>query len=826
MAITLNLRDRCAALLTLVMLAGPASGQGLSLADQPLLADRDKLLRGIADANRRELGERLMRPTEIPRTPLRPVVPVAPSGMAAGNPPAPIAPGVVPVTRPDRNLLRERLAENAVIGARANLLPAPRAIAALRRATARDDSGGAVSVLQFSRRLTPTDRAALADQGIGVEGFAGGSSYIVSLPPDAALPDAVAGILREGRVLDARAKLRANLRLDPDDPAAEASDATGTYLLRLSSDTALQGLRAALGERGATAIEEVAGGLIALKAAPGDLEAIAGLGDVVAIDAGPPPFLALTDGVREAVGLSSLQTLDVIGDAPTFGGYLGTGVRIAIFDEQVDAANHDFCALVDGPRPRFFRPVVRSEVCIDDFHSLDGPEFFPVGELHGTQVASVAAGSGANTPVEGGFGGQPTFGLRGVAPAAILGNYDHEHATRTPLGYYALALLDDRADLSNHSYVESHGLYSEISAFLDQILSGRATEVASASPDSPPRPLPARPQVWAAGNNALVAARGTARTGYHSVFTQAKNTISVGSYDTTTGEVSRFSSLGPTFDGRIKPDLVAPGCHDSRISASEGGVRMAAAGFQGYMRDCGTSMAAPVVAGTIALMTEAAGPGASLPPSAFKAILIATAQDLMRTEPAGDEPPNTDTGTPLVYHRGPDFATGFGLLDAAAAVRLIATPGALHVSDVSDAAPGRSVCFELAADHGNLRLAMAWDDPPAAATDFASTYLINDLDLVLTAPDGTRHFPWTLPPPPLPDDLDRILDGEPDPLAAGDIRPALRDGEPDRVNTVELVEVDAPEAGIWRADVTAPILGDGPQVFSLAGDVMMRDCED
>ena len=71
--------------------------------------------------------------------------------------------------------------------------------------------------------------------------------------------------------------------------------------------------------------------------------------------------------------------------------------------------------------------------------------------------------------------------------------------------------------------------------------------------------------------------------------------------------VSYFSSKGPTGDGRLKPDLVAPG---ERITSCGAGKRLAkartVANAQGngatayYMEDSGTSMAAPHVSGAIA----------------------------------------------------------------------------------------------------------------------------------------------------------------------------------------------------------------------------------
>jgi serine protease AprX len=71
--------------------------------------------------------------------------------------------------------------------------------------------------------------------------------------------------------------------------------------------------------------------------------------------------------------------------------------------------------------------------------------------------------------------------------------------------------------------------------------------------------------------------------------------------------VSYFSSKGPTGDGRLKPDLVAPG---ERITSAAAGKALASA-FPGaeppdpartavYVEDSGTSMAAPHVSGVVA----------------------------------------------------------------------------------------------------------------------------------------------------------------------------------------------------------------------------------
>jgi len=83
-------------------------------------------------------------------------------------------------------------------------------------------------------------------------------------------------------------------------------------------------------------------------------------------------------------------------------------------------------------------------------------------------------------------------------------------------------------------------------------------------------------------------------------------TIAVGAYDAHRGDQSlaSFSSSGPTRDGRQKPDIVAPGV---QVLAARSRPKNESALSSLTTRMSGTSMAAPHVAGTVALMFAAAG---------------------------------------------------------------------------------------------------------------------------------------------------------------------------------------------------------------------------
>ena len=280
-------------------------------------------------------------------------------------------------------------------------------------------------------------------------------------------------------------------------------------------------------------------------------------------------------------------------------------------------------------------------------------------------------------------------------------------------------------------------------------------------------------------------------------------------------KLSSFSSVGPTNDGRIKPDFVSNGGDFN----SQGGVRVYSAGKgkQGDPQDnpraygfsVGTSMAAPVVTGIIALLNEQAPKNnINMNAAVVKALLAQTADDVVKgANNYRDTITITGNSSRVYAHRGPDYMTGWGVPNAERAVNLMdcARPSELfdctdgvgiYEGTVTDTSTTVEIEFDVDVDQNMkdpLKVTLAWIDPPGNPENDPENLpnnranpipqLVNDVDLVLIDPADQEHDPWL---------LDRTMPSE-----------AATTGD-DNLNTIEQVVVEANDVipGTWKARVT------------------------
>ncbi len=519
---------------------------------------------------------------------------------------------------------------------------------------------------------------------------------------------------------------------------------------------------------------------------PSQLDALLALDVVEFVEEVPPPSRPLNDHSRAVTHTDAVQGLqfDVGGvPGPTYTGRTGSGIRIGICDLGIVAGHLDFVAAENR------------------FYGYPNPWGT---SSHGTFVASIAAGNGNAKPAD--------LLRRGHAPKAMIGDYIYFNGV---LAEYQKALgtgpFDDGTDVTNHSYSVGW-FYSSQNGGIDDIVCGID--------------VPARPLVWGAGNNGFKNNDGSAQTGYYSLTMLSKNPICVGSIDAVDGRVSEFSSRGPTIDGRIKPDLVAPGSFDH---ANDDGISAAnSQGPEPYRKDHGTSFAAPAVTGIIALMMEEIGPSQeSVLPSTFKALLVHSAEDLFQVDAVSADPEDrgftydeVDTNEQPLYHAGPDFSTGWGLVNAEAAVDLTSKQSRWLQCTIGSGV--QTWCIEVPIGTSELKVVLAWDDSASEYYELDSTpRLLNDLDLVLVDPTGLDHRSYRLDPPAEnPNNDPRIALSS---IVAA--TPATDATTHDAVNNVEMVRVSNPMNGVWevRVDFSKSTLG-GTQNYSLVASQDIIAC--
>jgi serine protease AprX len=284
----------------------------------------------------------------------------------------------------------------------------------------------------------------------------------------------------------------------------------------------------------------------------------------------------------------------------------GAGVEICVVDTGVDPGHEQ----LDSKAPIPFLDLVNDRTTAYD------------DQGHGTHVASIAAGDGT--------GGSIAALFNGVAPDAevsavkVLSSTGVGQDSDVVLGveWCAARPSVDVINVSVTSPLGSDGL-DAISQAVDAAVTDEGMVVVAAAGNTGDLP-------------GSVASPAAAR--------QAIAVGAVAEWSAPLGEPWRsegvylapFSSRGPTSDGRVKPDIVAPGVSIAAASANS---------TASYEVKDGTSMASPFVAGLAALILERQP---AWTPSQVRSAILGTAYDV---------------GAP-----GKDPEWGAGLVDGRAAV--------------------------------------------------------------------------------------------------------------------------------------------------------------
>jgi serine protease AprX len=299
-------------------------------------------------------------------------------------------------------------------------------------------------------------------------------------------------------------------------------------------------------------------------------------------------------------------------------GYDGAGVGVAVIDSGITSWHDDLT--YNGGNPAV--QVVGNQRVAHFMDFVNGQTSPYDDNGHGTHVSGTIAGNGYNSS-----------GRRaGIAPAAHI---------------ISLKVLDQ----------QGAGYISDVIAALEYAVQHRAAynirvinlSVGAAVSESyltDPLTLAAKQAVdagivvvTAAGN---LGRNGAGQTQYGGITAPGNApwvlTVGASSHQGTVWRnddvIGGYSSRGPTaVDYLAKPDVVAPGTGTVSLSAPGSVMYLTKAayllrgtgllGFKPYLSLTGTSMAAPVVSGTVALMLQA---NPNLTPNLVKAIIQYTAQ--------------------------------------------------------------------------------------------------------------------------------------------------------------------------------------------------------
>ena len=462
----------------------------------------------------------------------------------------------------------------------------------------------------------------------------------------------------------------------------------------------------------------------------GKIAELAALPNVVNIEAWNAPWLA---DERSAQILAGQLASDARGPTgPGYSTWLQAHGFTSKFNFAIDVADSGIdrgATTADKLHPDFLDADHQSRVLYArDYTSEQDPADV---DGHGTINASIAAGGSISAATGMRDADGYNFGL-GTAPFALLG------ASKIFQSTGRFDLVDPFSTLISNAYIagarissNSWGNNANAYTIDSQEYDLRVRDAVPTQPGNQELSIS-----FAAGN-----AGDTQRVGAPST---AKNVISVAASessrkDGTDGcgvdnsdsdnatEMAFFSSGGPLFDGRIKPDITAPGTHiqgaasqnpsfdGTGVCGADLGAPFFPANQTLYTWSSGTSHSTPQVAGAAALarqffLNRGDDPSAAL----IKALLLATPTYLTGTGAGGDLP----------HHR-----QGWGLLDLGRAFDTVPKIFVNQSTTFGDTGQDFIFTGEVKDPTQPFRVTLAWTDAPGFS---GAAPWVNDLDLEVT----------------------------------------------------------------------------------------------
>ncbi|MBN17031.1 MAG: hypothetical protein CMB37_02575 [Euryarchaeota archaeon] len=473
---------------------------------------------------------------------------------------------------------------------------------------------------------------------------------------------------------------------------------------------------------------------------------IIGLGEIATVAANPAlswlslePILSIDNNKAvEHMRADDVSNYFVIG-------LNGSGHSITVADSGIDRDHGDFNGRIDH-----VESVIWGDSSTEDMHSG-----------HGTHVLCTVLGDASRG------------GYAGVAPQATLRFQAMEDDSSGEFGGVSMDTLVRKAYEGN-SYIHTNS-WGAGSSFGEYTTSSEDADSRTSRYD----------QFWSYNGMLVLVSAGNDGPNSDTITppATAKNVVAVGNHHNRGGGapdlLSDSSSRGPTDDGRIKPDVTAPGSWvrscKSQDASDTGGSTW---DNQWYIEYSGTSMAAPNAAGASLLIREYLMEVAGRPSpqgALIKGMLILGAED---------------EGTRDI----PNMNEGWGRVNLANSL-IPGTDTGVWVDDRNTVRSGQTREYEFNLSRGNtpFKAVLTWSDYPGST--FSNIQLQNDLDMVVISPDGTTYKG------------NDFSNGR-----------STTGGDADDINNVEVVLIDQAAAGVWTVRITDVAHGGqrSDQPFALA----------
>ena len=453
----------------------------------------------------------------------------------------------------------------------------------------------------------------------------------------------------------------------------------------------------------------------------------------------PMPVLVMhNDQARNHMGINAVENTFITG-------LNGSGQKIAVGDSGLDDDHGDFTGRISA----------LTSVTPGDSSTAD------LSDGHGTHVACTVLGDGSRS--------SGTY--QGIAPEAQLYFQAMEDDDTGQLYSYGInSMLNSAYNGGARFHTNSWGSGSGGGGYSTQ------------SEDADDR-TSTWDQYWSYQGMTVLFAAGNDRNSGVSPPGTAKNVITIGGhknrYNGAPDEMYYWSSRGPTDDGRIKPDLVAPGDYVRSCKSQEADSADGSWSNTWYLEYSGTSMATPAAAGASVLVREYLMEVANRPApqgALIKGLLILGAQDMdTRDIPNDDE--------------------GWGRINLVNSLIPSGDVG-IFVDDRSRLSSGQTsdYTFDVTRAGEPLKAVLTWSDYPGSTS--SSTQLRNDLDLEVISPNGQVSYKGN-----------SFVNGR-----------SVTGGTKDSVNNVEVVLIDNAATGTWTVRVRDAQHGGGStwQPYSLA----------